>query len=244
MSNIFFGEFEITDAKKIEEYPPITQRVVSSWERVPECKVELELVTGYANAISNYTDQFIKEYLESRNLINFGEGMVCQYCGNFQPNGKATCIRCTAPTTDSRLIESISQFSPDYVHVPNRHYIGLTYPGSPWDLPAPVNICVTFGFREPSTARNWYKLVTGNKFSHSSHIDEHLYLCQWCGMGVRHDKDCPGCAGTRLVHSDLIEISHVCIYCHKQRTKGSIWCNSCGARITGVTLEGFLNGDS
>lgn len=61
--------------------------------------------------------------------------------------------------------------------------------------------------------------------------------CEFCGSVIRECDDCHNCGGVRLPFTELVRLDHRCLYCGN-KVKGNLWCNSCGASISGTKFFG------
>lgn len=164
-----------------------------------------------------------------QNAGMLGEGYLCQGCGDYNPSGSLTCLKCGAPAVERWIRPFGFEF---YVgDVAQNHLmtgtdsafldVELIFPE--WDDATQLALSVARG-NTTSFLANGYTLDSG------------LYLCKYCGQAVYEGETCPGCGGKRMPFQELVEIERRCVYCGKE-VAGSIICPGCGARIKGLTFE-------
>jgi len=204
----------------------------------PEIEVELQLlVTGGSN--DDVVVQLERWYelgqMRSR-WVALGEGLVCPYCGDYNPAGRAKCWRCGGETERQPLVK-VEEFP---FLLRSYEYDML---GAFGDYPAAL-VSLNMVAEHPVYDRHLDMLsrpsgVRLEVLPNDCLLDTKHYLCQYCGSVVDSGKQCPNCGGQRLPWSEVVKIDHECLYCGR-KTTGGIVCPGCAASISGQALRQYV----
>lgn len=166
----------------------------------------------------------------SGNFGILGKGWICHHCGDYNPSGRALCLKCGGAAQedfvkplqfDFCVVESQSEC----VRSPHDGEIHAT------------TITLSCGGDNVSEALR-VALFTDQQFfkANGYNLESGYYLCQYCGFGVRDGAVCPGCSGKRVPFSEIVRLNRKCVYCGRE-SPGNLVCAGCGSRIKGKTFK-------
>ncbi len=194
-----------------------------------DCSLHMELVLGDS---PSFADRMLKgiAWGDRSNFVLLGKGWVCQYCGDYNPAGLLSCINCGGQT------------APEFACVKNFPFWVSQYDINS-DSFGIIKVSVDFefsGYKEPIYPFSFGIDIRTLPYAYT--LQEHLYVCQYCGRTVENGQKCPGCGGARIPLSEVVKMENTCLYCGN-KVIGGIICKSCGAALKSVAYHevGRLN---
>ena len=181
----------------------------------------------------DYTYRWWAEMGHSGRTGNFGvlgAGWICHHCGDYNPSGCVTCLKCGGMTQEAFVRPLAFDF---YVcEIAGNPVIASL--GDDLSLERVTIECagdhvIDALYAGLFSERSFFK-------ANGYNLESGYYLCQYCGFGVREGDTCPGCGGKRIPYSEIVRLNRKCVYCGRE-SLGNLVCEGCGARIKGTTFK-------
>jgi hypothetical protein len=165
-----------------------------------------------------------------------GKGWICHYCGDYNPSGCVTCLKCGGLAREAFVKPLQFDF------VVSKISILFVKPGHMGERNDPLWASVELRSDSKHILEVLYTALLGGRSffrANGYNLESGYYLCQYCGFGVREGEVCPGCGGKRMPYSEIVKVNRKCVYCGRE-SLGNLVCPGCGARIKGQTFKNAL----